>query len=79
MYYNADKLPADGGRISAMMRDPGRPYTADRLGEPVLGEEDEEWEREANRLYEWTQELSLDELAATPRLSTANTGRVLVG
>jgi hypothetical protein len=33
------------------------------------GEEPEEWEREASKLYEWTQELSFnDELIATPRL-----------
>ena len=34
-----------------------------------LGDEEEEWESEAHKLYEWTQELSIDELAATPRLS----------
>ncbi|KAJ8310612.1 hypothetical protein KUTeg_012477 [Tegillarca granosa] len=33
------------------------------------GEDGEEWEQEANKLYEWTQELSFnDELIATPRL-----------
>uniref|UniRef100_A0A8W8J029 Uncharacterized protein n=1 Tax=Magallana gigas TaxID=29159 RepID=A0A8W8J029_MAGGI len=33
------------------------------------GEEGEEWEREASKLYEWTQELSFnDDLIATPRL-----------
>ena len=36
--------------------------------EDSVGEE-EEWETEAHKLYEWTQELSLDELVATPRLS----------
>lgn len=31
--------------------------------------EREEWEREASKLYEWTQELSFnDDLIATPRL-----------
>ncbi|KAI0243075.1 hypothetical protein LSAT2_008863 [Lamellibrachia satsuma] len=37
--------------------------------EDSVGEEEEEWETEAHKLYEWTQELSLDELVATPRLS----------
>ncbi|XP_062598361.1 uncharacterized protein CXorf58-like isoform X2 [Saccostrea cucullata] len=33
------------------------------------GEDPEEWEREASKLYEWTQELSFnDDLIATPRL-----------
>ncbi|XP_022346089.1 uncharacterized protein CXorf58-like isoform X2 [Crassostrea virginica] len=33
------------------------------------GEDAEEWEREASKLYEWTQELSFnDDLIATPRL-----------
>ena len=48
----------------------------DQVGEKVedtpresVGDEEEEWESEANKLYEWTQELSLDELVATPRLS----------
>jgi len=48
----------------------------DQVGEKVedtqwgsAGDEEEEWESEAHKLYEWTQELSLDELVATPRLS----------
>ena len=33
------------------------------------GEVDEDWEEEADRLYEWTQELSFEDLApTTPRL-----------
>ncbi len=35
----------------------------------VLSEED--WEEEANNLYEWTQELSFDDIGLTPRLPTA--------
>ncbi|KAL5004452.1 hypothetical protein ScPMuIL_017908 [Solemya velum] len=36
------------------------------------GDREEEWEREASKLYEWTQELSFnDELMATPRLMTS--------
>ena len=35
--------------------------------------EGDDWEEEANKLYEWTQELSFDEIAATPRLATAAT------
>lgn len=35
------------------------------------GDDGDEWEQEANKLYEWTQELSFnDDLIATPRLST---------
>ena len=37
---------------------------------PVL---DENWEDEADKLYEWTQELSYDEIVATPRLQTSQT------
>ena len=33
--------------------------------------EGDDWEDEANRLYEWTQELSFDDLAITPRINTA--------
>lgn len=33
---------------------------------------DEDWEDEADKLYEWTQELSFDELLTTPRLGTAS-------
>ena len=32
---------------------------------------DDDLEAEADRLYEWTQELSFDELCATPRVGTA--------
>ena len=31
--------------------------------------DEDDWESEAHKLYEWTQELSLDELVETPRLS----------
>ena len=41
------------------------------LSEDEDGEIRETWEEEADRLFEWTQELSLDELVATPRLGTA--------
>ena len=35
------------------------------------GEEDlDQWDAEADKLYEWTQELSFDELVATPRVGT---------
>ncbi|CAH1245754.1 CXorf58 [Branchiostoma lanceolatum] len=33
----------------------------------VPGEDQEDWEQEADKLYEWTQELNFDDLAATPR------------
>lgn len=37
------------------------------------GEEGEQWEREARKLYEWTQELSFnDDLIGTPRLISGN-------
>ena len=37
-------------------------------------DEGEEWEREASKLYEWTQELSFNDelLAGTPRLPIAS-------
>ena len=34
-------------------------------------ESEEDWEDEGNQLYEWTQELSFDDLTTTPRLNTA--------
>ena len=34
-------------------------------------ESEEDWEDEANQLYEWTQELSFDDLTMTPRMNTA--------
>ena len=56
------------------------PYSTDHFPAPIhhsnpegLPAMDEEWEEEADRLYEWTQELSFDELVATPRLPTAQT------
>ena len=70
MYYNADKLPPDGGRISTMMRQ--------ETNEEYKEDEEEDWEEEADKLYEWTQDLSVDEVMATPRLSTAATGGIRV-
>ncbi|XP_019644979.1 PREDICTED: putative uncharacterized protein CXorf58 [Branchiostoma belcheri] len=35
------------------------------LGAP--GEDQEDWEQEADKLYEWTQELNFDDLVTTPR------------
>ena len=36
----------------------------------ILLDSDEMIDKEAEKLYEWTQELSFDELIATPRIGT---------
>lgn len=68
--YGLDK---DGPRLdsrepTALSEEPNEYFEKyDIAGEE--GEDGEEWEQEANKLYEWTQELSFnDELIATPRL-----------
>ena len=35
--------------------------------------DDTEWDEEADKLYEWTQQLSYDDVTATPRFGTAMT------
>lgn len=52
----------------AYRQPPSRPLPVD----------EEDWEKEADKLYEWTQDLSYDDLVGTPRLNTANTGRIMV-
>ncbi|ELT96341.1 hypothetical protein CAPTEDRAFT_219983 [Capitella teleta] len=51
--------------------DQGSEVTSQRRSRRALMRSEEE--EEADRLYEWTQELSFDELLTTPRLPTANT------
>ncbi|XP_078612468.1 uncharacterized protein CXorf58-like isoform X4 [Branchiostoma floridae x Branchiostoma japonicum] len=49
---------------------PGSTPLKDMVREEYLGmtgEDQEDWEQEADKLYEWTQELNFDDLAATPR------------
>ena len=54
--------PAPGSR-------PAPGALGDKMNLPPMLEEN--WEDEADRLYEWTQDLSYDELVATPRLATS--------
>lgn len=40
------------------------------VADGALEGRDDDWEDEANRLYEWTQELSFEDIAKTPRVVT---------
>lgn len=71
--YGLDKegsnLKLDSREPTAVSEEPDDYF--DRYG--ITGEDGEgdEWEKEASKLYEWTQELSFnDDLIATPRLPT---------
>lgn len=35
------------------------------------GDSDDMWEEEADKLYEWTQELSFEDLVTTPRMQSS--------
>ncbi len=54
--------PSDGDTLSELSR-------LDSAGCDA-GADAADWEREAEKLFEWTQELSFDDLALTPRLDT---------
>merc|ERR1711912_161096 len=46
-------------------------YKPQQEQQPTLEFRDDTWEQEADKLYEWTQELSLDDMVGTPRIDTA--------